>query len=282
MRNPLAPKLTKWPFFAGNALLLGTAGFIAYRTKTPPGLVELLLGGACVIVGALLWIAPFVLEYLGVIRAAEAGALGSAVSQIQGLESVAAQIAGATSRWQTAQEEAEKTVAAAKSIAERMTAEAKSFTEFMQRTNDAERANLRLEVEKLRRVENEWLQTLVRMLDHVFALHVGALRSGQPRLIEQITNFQNACRDAARRVGLTPFTPEPAEPFDSTRHQLFEGNGSPPTGATIGEIIASGYTFQGRMLRPALVRLNGNGAAHPSPDPTPDPQAQLPLPTESR
>jgi len=78
-------------------------------------------------------------------------------------------------------------------------------------------ATLRLEVEKLRRVESEWLQVAVRMLDHVYALHQGACRSGQPHLIEQVGSFQNACRDAARRVGVTPFTANEGEPFDAQR-----------------------------------------------------------------
>ena len=64
---------------------------------------------------------------------------------------------------------------------------------------DVDLRKVRLEVEKLRRAEGEWLQVLVRVLDHVYALHLGALRSGQPNLIEQLSNFQNACRDAARR-----------------------------------------------------------------------------------
>jgi len=62
--------------------------------------------------------------------------------------------------------------------------------------------HLELETAKLRRAEGDWLQVTVRILDHVFALYVAAARSGQPRLAEQIAAFQNACRDAARRVGL--------------------------------------------------------------------------------
>ena len=149
----------------------------------------------------------------------------------------------------------------------------------MQRANDSERATLRLEVEKLRRAEADWLQVLVRMLDHVFALHQGALRSGQPGLIEQLGNFQNACRDAARRVGLTPFTANEAEPFDAQRHQLVEEGAKPPPDAVVAETIAAGYTFQGRLVRPALVRLRETPAAvtAPAPEETPAQQSSLPL-----
>src|SRR5439155_27045441 len=153
------------------------------------------------------------------------------------------------------------TAGAARQIAERMGAEVRGFAEFMEKVNDREKATLRLEVEKFRRAESEWLQVLMRMLDHVYALHVGALRSSQPALIEQVGNFQNACREAARRVGLTPFTAGQAEPFDVQRHQLAEGDSPPAAGSTVSETIAAGYTFQGRLLRPALVKVaNGNGA----------------------
>ncbi len=151
--------------------------------------------------------------------------------------------------------------------------EAGAFKEFMHRANDTEKNTLKLEVEKMRRGETEWLQVMVRMLDHVYALHAGALRSRQPNLIAQVGNFQNACREAARRVGLVAFTPSDSEPFDKERHQLLERDSKPPEGALVGETIAAGYTFQGRMLRPALVRLqNGQDPGEESSAGTAEPE----------
>jgi len=112
-----------------------------------------------------------------------------------------------------------------------------------------------LEVEKLRRGELEWLQVLVNILDHIFALHAAAVRSGDAKFTAPITTFQNACRDTARRLGLTPFAAETNEPFDAERHQVAGSKETPPAGAVVAETIGSGYTFQGRLLRPALVRL---------------------------
>src|ERR1051325_12049960 len=103
----------------------------------------------------------------------------------------------------------------AKEIAQDMAAEVKAFNEFLQRARTDERSALQLEVDKLRRGETEWLQVIVRMLDHVYALHQAALRSRQPSLIEQLGNFQNACRDAARRIGLQPFVAAPEELVDT-------------------------------------------------------------------
>jgi molecular chaperone GrpE (heat shock protein) len=274
-------KLSKWPFFFGDLLLLGAAGFVFAQSTLPMGLWQMVIAVTCVVGAACLGIFPFLLQYRILLKRLETNALTTTVAQIHNLESVAAQISGATGRWQNAQEEAEKVAAAAKAISDRMAMELKAFTEFMQRANEGERATLRLEVEKLRRSESDWLQLSVRMLDHVHALHQGAVRSGQPKLIEQLTAFQNACRDAARRVGLTPFLADRTEPFDPLRHQLLDGQPVPTNGATIADTVATGYTFQGRLLRPALVRLATTdpvAISEPSTALPPEPQqSQLPL-----
>ena len=264
MREPIPPRLPKWPFLAGDALLLGSAYFIYARSELPLGQWQLAWAVFCVAAGAALGVAPFLLEYRALVRIAEAAALTTVMAQVQKLEALAGEIRTATGQWETVQEQADKTAAAALGIAERMTAEVQSFNEFMQRVNDTEKANLRLEVEKLRRGEGEWLNILVRVLDHVYALHQAALRSGQPNLIEQLTHFQEACRDAARRVGLAPFSAEPDESFDAGRHQWSEGDGKPPDGAVVEETLASGYTFQGRMIRAAVVRLRQGGRPAPA------------------
>jgi molecular chaperone GrpE (heat shock protein) len=284
MNDLNAPKLSKWPFFLGDALLLGVAGFICYQSKFVLGDWELCFVVLCVVGGALLCIAPFLLEYDALVKLTEAGGLTTVVSQLKNLEGIAGQISGATGRWHDAQDAADKTANAAREIGERMTSEVKAFTEFMQRANDSERANLRLEVEKLRRAEADWLQVLVRMLDHVFALHQGALRSGQPALIEQVGNFQNACRDAARRVGLTPFAANEAEPFDAQRHHLVEEGTKPPPDAVVANTVAAGYTLQGRLIRPALVRLRETPAvvAAPLPEAANEQQSALPLEADSQ
>ncbi len=277
MRELKGPKLSKAPFFIGDALLLGAAGFIYGQSKPPMGLWEMALVVACVAGGAALAIGALA-------KLAESESLTSVVSQLQNLKDLAAQISGATSQWQAIQEQAGKTAACAKAIEERMAAEARAFAQAMERANDNEKNTLRLEVEKLRRAENDWLQVLVRVLDHVYALHQGALRSGQLNLIEQLGQFQNACRDAARRVGLAPFSAGTSESFDAQRHQLIEADGAPANGARITETVAAGYTFQGRLLRPALVRLEHEGVSSVPTAPAvesetlPQPgQSQLPL-----
>lgn len=274
MRDQIVPKLHKWPFFLGDVLLLGLAFYICFQSTPPLHRWEIAACVLCVALGAALGVLPFISEYRAIVKLAEVENFVSVASQIQNLEEVATQISSATNHWQMAQDAADKTTKAAKEISDGMAAELRKFTEFMQRADAGEKAALRLEAEKSRRAENEWMQVIVRMLDHVYALHAAAARSGQAGLARQIDNFQNACRDAARRVGLVPFVAQNAEAFDAQKHQLVEEDAKAPEGALVAETLATGYTFQGRLLRPAIVTLQSEKTSTETVD---QPPHQLPL-----
>ena len=99
MSDVNAPSLPKWPFFLGDALLLGMAGFIGYQSKFVLGHWELCFVVLCVIGGALLGIAPFLLEYDALVKLTESGSLTTAMAQLRNLEAIAGQSSGATGRW---------------------------------------------------------------------------------------------------------------------------------------------------------------------------------------
>jgi len=250
-------RIAKWPFLLGDALLLAFAYFIVWKSPHPIAQWEIIVCFVSAGFGTVIGILPFILDYRVIGKVVEADALGSVAEKIRNLEQLAAQITSATNQWEMAQSQAAKTSTGAKEIADKMAAEVREFAEFMEKMNDSEKATLRLEVEKLHRGEAEWLQVLVRILDHIFALHAAAIHSGQPKLAEQITQFQNACHSTVRRIGLTPFIAAPDEPFDAERHQAVNAREKPSAGAVVAETVGSGYTFQGRLLRPALVRLHG-------------------------
>jgi len=266
-------KVPKWPFFLADALLLGSAYFFMLRAPQSVHHWEIAVG--CVAVGAVLGVMPFCLDYLAMGKALEISALGAVTEKIQNLEKLSEQISSATNHWAVIQDsvqaEAGKTTATAKSIADQMAAEARQFSEMMQKMNDSEKSALRLEVDKLHRSETEWLQILVRILDHVFALHMAAVRTGDVKFVEPITTFQNACRDIVHRIGLVPFTAEPDEPFNAGRHQVAGGREIPAAGAVTAETIGPGYTFQGKLLRPAIVRLREENASATRPKAAPEP-----------
>ena len=264
MTEQSRPTVPKWPFLLGDVFMLGLAWFIHWEAKLPFDRFTIAAICVCVTLGALLAILPFIMEFRAALKFAESDSLTNAVSQLKNLEAIAGQISFATSQWQTVQDSSMKAVTAATDIGERMAAEAKAFAESMQRANDTEKATLRLETEKLRRAENDWLQVIVVMLDHTFGLHAAVTRTGKTGLAEPVTQFQNALRDAARRVGLAPFAAAPGDDFDEKRHQS-NGADKPEPGAKISETVATGYTFRGQLIRPALVKLAAEIQSTPAP-----------------
>ncbi len=54
---------------------------------------------------------------------------------------------------------------------------------------------------------------------------------------------------------LAPFVAESDEPFNAEWFQVVGTNSHPPKNAVIAETVGTGYTFQGQLLRPAVVRL---------------------------
>jgi uncharacterized protein YbgA (DUF1722 family) len=206
-------KVPKWIFLISDVLLLALAYFIVWKSPHPIAKWEIIACFASAALGTVVGALPFILDYRAMGKLIEVNALGAVAEKIQNLEKLAAQISSATNQWagvqETVQGNSDKTVAVTKEIADRMAEEIRLFSEFMKKMNDSEKATLRLEVEKLRRGELEWLQVLVTILDHVFALHAAAMRSGDVKFAAPITTFQNVCRDTARRLGLMPFAAEP-------------------------------------------------------------------------
>lgn len=265
MRDRNSVQVPKWPFFLGDAAMLGIGYFIYYQTAGRLGHWEMVACTICVALGAGLAILPFVLDHRARVKQLDAVTLLSVTERIRNLETLTNQISTATNEWQNVQVQAEKISGSAKEVTERMAAEVREFSEFMQKAGDGEKATLRLEVEKLRRSEREWIQIVMHLLDHVNALHAGAVRSGQSRVIEQITQFRSACLDVARRIGLVAFAPSPGDAFDAQRHRHVEGGEANPSGGSVDEVAAAGFTFQGQLVRPALVRTAKESTVEPQP-----------------
>jgi molecular chaperone GrpE (heat shock protein) len=264
MSDLVVPRIPKWPFLMGDLILLGVAGLVLWQGSLPMGLGEMLIIAGCVALGAILGVSPFVLEYRYLSKLVQVERLQQSLLQVHKIETVGRQIASATASWQAVQDDATKAVEAARQINDSMTAEAHAFQSFLEKANDSERQHLRFEVEKLRRAEGDWLRVLMRILDHVYALVQAAFRSGQPGLIEQLSSFQRACRDAALRVGLVAVEANQGEAYDAQVHQWDQDDVEPPAEMVVVETLATGFRFQGQTLRRALVALEPM-RAEPSP-----------------
>jgi len=265
-----APRISKLPFIFGDLLLLASAGYIALYGASL-GKWQYAAMVAAVAFGAWLAVWPFVLEFRALTKLLESSALGSVTEKIKDLDKVAASISNAVTEWQHLQQSATQTVTAAEHIAERMTAEARNFGEILSRMNETEKNHLRLEVEKLRRAEGDWLGITVRILDHIHALHQAGVRSGQRNIVEQLSNFQHACRETARRIGILPVMPQTEIPFDPRAHRLLDDS-TPDDGAIITEVVAPGYTFQGQIVRLPVVSVKESESAQPKAE---DPELPL-------
>ncbi len=262
------PRVAYWPFLGVDLLLVATAWLIYHQAHRPMVHFEVAAIALCTALGAWLAVWPLVLQHRAELARDERSDLVGTLAQLQQLDQLAGRIALATSQWQTAQEHAASAVNAAREIADRMSAEQKGFQTFLEQATGTQRQHLELEVSKLRRAEGDWLQTAVRILDHVYALHVAAQRSGQPNLAAQIEAFQTACRDAARRVGLVPVVVAPGTPYDPNLHQPYDPAAAVPANALVSDTVGAGYSFQGRYLRRAVVLLQ------------PGPEREVPLVSE--
>ena len=260
-------RIARWPsvvpFLIGAALLDYFAWWVVEKSEHPINIWMAVLALVAVTGGAWVSVIPFLTDAENATKLEELEKLQSTAHQIQNLEKVATQITIATAQWQNVQEHNGQAIAAAKQVSEEMSQEALRFADFMKKASDSEKSTLRLEVEKLKRAEADWLQVLVRVLDHVYALHRAAKHSGQSNLIDQLAHFQNACRDAARRIGLVVFAPAAGDGFEPGQHQTADGRKDIPEDAKVFETVATGYTFQGQMLRPALVMLDAPKAPLP-------------------
>lgn len=242
-------------FFVSDVILLTAAWVVYDQAHRPMQFYELVAVAACTTLGAWLGVWPFVLRHRAQMAREERAELADAASRINQLEALVQRIERVAGLWQHADDQANRAIQAAKEIGDRISAEARGFKSFLEQAQNVERQHLQLEVAKLRRAEGDWLQAAVRILDHVHALFTAALRSGKPQLIEQIGAFQNACREAARRVGLVPHVAEAGTPFDPAAHQLLEGQPPPPERAVVADTIAPGYTYQGQLLRRIVVSV---------------------------
>ncbi|HAB15552.1 MAG TPA: hypothetical protein PLX89_03905 [Verrucomicrobiota bacterium] len=249
-----APRITKWPFLAADALLVALGGFLILTATWPLSQWVILGVVACFVVGCLIGIIPFVREHTAAVKLWEQANLAAAAQQLSQVYGVATQIQQATAQWQTIQENATKAATSSTAAVEKVTAEARAFTEFLGRANDQEKAALKLELDKLRRGGTEHVHVMVHMLDHIHALYQAARRSGVPEVVTQLTQFRNACLDAARRVGLMSYEAQPGDEFDPQAHQAPNGK-TPPLGTRIEGTVACGYTYQGQPVRRILVAV---------------------------
>ena len=247
--------MNKIPFILGDLILLALASWIIVDHGGLPDGSRLILVVVCILCGVIFSVLPFLFDHRADLKREEWDGMASVGEQMQHLPGLEQQIHQATGRWQGIQEECQKAVSEAAKVTQSLREESVRILEVMQSIDVAEKDHMRVELEKLKRGEGDWLQASVRVLDHVFALHRAARQSGQPKLIEQITHFQHAVLDVMRRVGLGLHEAEPKAPYDEAKHQVLEQKVDDFKEPMVAGTLAPGVSYQGRGVRLPLVRL---------------------------
>ena len=251
-----APRIRKWPFFAADGLFLALAGGIVVSGGGGLALESwgLLMVMVCVGLGGVFGVWPFLAEYREESRRFEAREFGSVLGQVKRLEEVGKLVSESSEQWREMAEKGELLAKAAEETTVRVREERELFREIAEKADAKERDHLRLEAEKLRRSEREWLGVLAGIMYHVFALHRAGKSSGQAKLIQQLNGFQGACLDICRRVGLSQYVVKAGEVFDPKIHKAEEGRPLPKN-PVVRETLAPGFSFQGRPAYLPLVAL---------------------------
>ena len=251
---PLPVSVPKWPFLSADIIFIILGYWISTLIQGDPQLWQVMSILSCAVLGGFFAVAPFYFEYSAESKAMETAQLSSVAKEINKMELVASQISSASENWAAVQDSSRQTALLAEEIATGIAETVKSHDEFMAAASNDELNCLKLEVEKLRRAENDWANTLVSLLDLVYRLERSAVASGKAQFIQTMGQFQGQCREAARRVGLVAFEVGDGEGFNPDEHALPEGE-PVPEGAVISESLLPGVRLQGKLVRKPLVAI---------------------------
>jgi len=155
------PTVVKWPFFAGDGLCITTMAAILALTDRP------LTGGVtvavvvCLLVGAILAIIPYLIEYEGRLRVAEASAHASIEIQVRKAAGFAEQLNHSVSRSQATAEEIEKVLASNEESMEKLAELVENIDQWTAGDNAPGGSDGSKSAESLKLIEAE-LQKLIR------------------------------------------------------------------------------------------------------------------------
>lgn len=252
---PLPVSVPKWPFLMADIIFIGLGYWISTLIQGEPQSWQIISILVCAVLGAGFAVAPFYFEYRAEAKAVEIAQLTTVAKEIGKMEAVAQQIADASESWASVQSTSEQTAKLAEEIASGMAATVKDHDEFMANANTEELNTLKLEVNKLRRVEADWANTLVGVLDLVYRLEQSAQASGKEQFIQTMTQFQGQCREVGRRVGLVAFEAEKGAAFNPDEHALPEGEQAGDN-ASVTQTRLPGFRLQGKLVRKPLVAVS--------------------------
>lgn len=245
--------VNKMPFFVADAVLILASICILTFAQHP------LSGSACwalaVILGCGAWIAilPWFQENKNNAALSQLDGLRSVSECIQQMNTFSAGMNSAIASLANVQKMTEASARAASEAENKIMEHSQDFSERLSKAVSYEKSSLQMEIDKLCRVENDWIHTGIGIMDHVLALTHAGIQSGKPEIAEQMRHFRGACLDIAARAGLQPFLPAPTDTYDPEKHLLPPNTPTPEPDTRISRVIAPGFNYQGQLVRKAMV-----------------------------
>jgi len=108
---------------------------------------------------------------------------------------------------------------------------------------------------RVQKQQEEWAERATEALARELLPVLDACDAAVAHGDASVEPVAKALLEALARQGLDP-VPAQDEPFDPTVHEAVtheEGDGGP----VVAEVLRAGYTWKGRVLRPAMVRVRG-------------------------
>ena len=257
--NPSASD--KAPFVVTDLVLILTAIGILTFAQHPLSASAVWTITLLVASGAWIAVIPWILEHRAKSRLSELEGLTDVQESIRKMNTFSDGVNSALLALSNIQQIAQASAGRAAEAEEKIAQYGQDFEERISRAAQYEKSTFQLEIDKLRRIEKEWVASASGMLDHILALASAGIHSGKPEIAEQMKRFRAACLDIASRAGIQPYMPAPTEHYDPEKHTVPTDAPPPETAARIIRVLAPGFLYQGQLTRKALILTEGMEAA---------------------
>lgn len=257
--NPSASD--KAPFVVTDLVLILTAIGILTFAQHPLSASAVWTITLLVASGAWIAVIPWILEHRAKSRLSELEGLTDVQESIRKMNTFSDGVNSALLSLSNIQQIAQASAERAAEAEEKIAQYGQDFEERISRAAQYEKSTFQLEIDKLRRIEKEWVASASGMLDHILALASAGIHSGKPEIAEQMKRFRAACLDIASRAGIQPYMPAPTEHYDPEKHTVPTDAPPPETAARIIRVLAPGFLYQGQLTRKALILTEGMEAA---------------------
>lgn len=148
--RPAPPRpIARWPFVAGDVILLALAVTALLAGGVPPDLGNIVAAIICAAFGAGLLLAPFLLEYEARLRVAEASARDAASGHFRRLSQTSEQLANVVSRSQATEEQAGQVLGSLEDLSERLATQSEELSQMLARIADGQNTVSKKDAERL-------------------------------------------------------------------------------------------------------------------------------------